>query len=124
MVDGFLVLLLWFGFHANLPTANSTRPGPVGENYSNSPAGSGRSPFQDNARHHLHNRQYRSHAFIRAVTHQSLGGLAEPGCKRDCNGTNLPAPALVEFQAGITAPTGWLVLLSASKGAKGLESWE
>jgi len=40
---------------------NSTWLGPVGENYTISPAGSGRSPFQDNARHHLHNRQNRSH---------------------------------------------------------------
>jgi len=42
--------------------SNSTWPGPVGGNCSISPAGSGRSPFQDNGRHHLHNRQYRSHA--------------------------------------------------------------
>jgi len=30
-------------------TLNSTWPGPVGETYSFSPPGSGRSPFQDNA---------------------------------------------------------------------------
>jgi len=30
-------------------TLNSTWPGPVGETYSFSPSGSGRSPFQDNA---------------------------------------------------------------------------
>jgi hypothetical protein len=49
MVGCFLGFLLWLGFHANLPTLNSTWPGPVGETYSVSPAGSGRSPFQDNA---------------------------------------------------------------------------
>ena len=53
----------------------STWPGPVGENYSISPAGSGRSPFQDNARHHLHNRQNRSHAPSRAGTLQGICGL-------------------------------------------------
>jgi hypothetical protein len=65
-----LAFLLGIRFHANLPMSNSTRPGPVGENYSISPAGSGRSPFQDSARHHLHNRQCRSHARFRAETHQ------------------------------------------------------
>jgi len=70
------VLLLWLGFHANLPMSNSTWRGPVGENYSNSPAGSGRSPFQDNARHHLHNRHYRSHATNRAGTLQIKCGLS------------------------------------------------
>src|SRR5437667_12603698 len=64
------VLLLWLGFHANLPVSNSTWLGPVGENYTISPAGSGRSPFQDNARRHLHNRQNRSHAPHRAGTLQ------------------------------------------------------
>jgi hypothetical protein len=49
MVGYFLGFLLCLGFHANLPTLNSTWPGPVGETYSVSPAGSGRSPFQDNA---------------------------------------------------------------------------
>jgi hypothetical protein len=49
MVGCSFVLLLWLGFHANLPMSNSAWPGPVGEDYSNSPAGSGRSPFQDNA---------------------------------------------------------------------------
>ncbi len=56
MVGCFFVLLLWLGFHTNLPMSNSTWPGPVSENYSISAAGSGRSPFQDNARHHLYNR--------------------------------------------------------------------
>ena len=76
MVGCSFVFLLWFGFHANLPMSNSTWPGPVGENYSNSPAGSGRSPFQDNARHHLHNRHYRSHAPNRAGTLQIKCGLS------------------------------------------------
>jgi len=49
MVSSFLGFLLWLGFHANLPRLNSTWPGPVGETYSVSPAGSGRYPFQDNA---------------------------------------------------------------------------
>jgi hypothetical protein len=49
VVGCFLGFLLWLGFHANLSTLNSTWPGPVGETYSVSPAGSGRSPFQDNA---------------------------------------------------------------------------
>src|SRR5258708_13510835 len=60
------VLLLWLGFHPNLPMSNSTWPGPVSENYSISATGSGRSPLQDTARHHLHNRQNRSHALNRA----------------------------------------------------------
>src|SRR6266403_3048377 len=64
----FCGLFLWLGLHANLSTSNSTRPGPVGENYSISPAGSGRHPFQGNTRHHTHNRQYRSHAQSRAGT--------------------------------------------------------
>src|SRR5947207_12430095 len=72
MVGCSFVFLLWFGFHANLPMSNSTWPGPVG---SKSPAGSGRSPFQDNARHHLHNRHYRSHAPNRAGTLQIKCGL-------------------------------------------------
>src|SRR5438445_11650421 len=45
MVACLSVFLLWLGFHANLPMSNSTWPGPVGENYSISPAGSGRSPY-------------------------------------------------------------------------------
>src|SRR5215467_16349714 len=68
MIGCSFVFFLWLGFHANLPMSNSTWPGPVGENYSISPAGSGRSPSQDNARHHLHNRQNRSQAHIRAGT--------------------------------------------------------
>jgi len=55
---------------------NSTWLGPVGENYTISPAGSGRSPFQDNARHHLHHRQNRSHAFSRAGTLQRKCSLS------------------------------------------------
>jgi hypothetical protein len=49
MAGCFLGFLLWLGFHAHLPGLNSTWPGPVGETYSFSPAGSGLSPFQDNA---------------------------------------------------------------------------
>src|SRR5436853_18678 len=75
MVGCSFVLLLWLGFHANLPVSNSTWLGPVGENYTISPAGSGRSPFQDNARRHLHNRQNRSHAPHRAGTLQGKCGL-------------------------------------------------
>jgi hypothetical protein len=56
MVGCFLGFLLWLGFHATLSVLDSTRLGPVGENYSISAAGSGRSPLQDNARHHPHNR--------------------------------------------------------------------
>src|SRR5207249_10029113 len=76
MVGCSFVLLLWLGFHANLPVSNSTWLGPVGENYTISPAGSGRSPFQDNARRHLHNRQNRSHAPRRAGTLQGKCGLS------------------------------------------------
>src|SRR5207253_3910222 len=76
MVGCSFVLLLWLGFHANLPVLNSTWPGPVGENYTISSAGSGRSPLQDNARHHLHNRQNRSHALNRAGTLQRKSGLS------------------------------------------------
>src|SRR5437588_3141405 len=46
MIGCSFVFLLWFGFHANLPVLNSTWLGPVGENYTNSPAGSGRSLFR------------------------------------------------------------------------------
>src|SRR5437660_9112983 len=74
MVGCSFVLLLWLGFHANLPVSNSTWLGPVGENYTISPAGSGRSPFQDNARRHLHNRQNRSHAPLEVI-HPDAGGI-------------------------------------------------
>jgi hypothetical protein len=61
------VFLLWLvfmlAFHVKF---NLARPG--WRNLSISSAGSGRSPFQDNARHHLHNRQSRSHALDRAGT--------------------------------------------------------
>jgi hypothetical protein len=76
MVGCSFVLLLWLGSHANLPVLNSTWLGPVGENHTISPAGSGRSPFQDNARRHLHNRQNRSHAPSRAGTLQGKCGLS------------------------------------------------
>jgi hypothetical protein len=56
-----VIEVLAFRFKFNL-----ARPG--WRNLSISPAGSGRSPFQDNARHHLHNRQNRSHALDRAGT--------------------------------------------------------
>jgi hypothetical protein len=58
----FLGFLLWLRFHASLPMLNSTWLGPVGETFTISPAASGLSPFQDKRHHHLHNRQYRSHA--------------------------------------------------------------
>src|SRR5215469_5089106 len=38
-----------FGFHANLPTLNSTGPRPGRRTFTVSPSGSGLSPFQDNA---------------------------------------------------------------------------
>jgi hypothetical protein len=76
MVGCSFVFLLWLGFHADLPMSNSTWLGPVGENCSISPAGSDRSPFQDNARRHLHNRQNRSHAPHRAGTLQGKCGLS------------------------------------------------
>src|SRR5207244_626524 len=38
--------------------------------------GMSHSPFQDNARHHLHNRYYRSHASVRAGTLQRKCGLS------------------------------------------------
>jgi hypothetical protein len=50
-VEGFVAFWIFSGglAHAYLSTLNSTWPGPVGETYSFSPSGSGRSPFQDNA---------------------------------------------------------------------------
>jgi hypothetical protein len=77
-----VVFLLWLGFQASsLPMSNSTWPGPVSENYSISPAGSGRSPFQDNARHHIHNRQ--TGAMLDFGQKRTIGIaalVAEPGC--------------------------------------------
>jgi len=55
---------------------NSTWPGPVGETYTISPAGSGLLSFSGQGRHHLYNRQYRSHAFHRAGTLQRKCGLS------------------------------------------------
>src|SRR5207249_6349120 len=78
MVRSFLGFLRWLGFHANLCTLNSTWPGPVGETYTISPAGSGLLSFSGQGRHHLYNRQYRSHAFHRAGTLQRKCGL---GCR-------------------------------------------
>jgi hypothetical protein len=43
---GFFGSFLWLGSHTPLPTLNSTWLGPVGENYSISPAGSGPFLFQ------------------------------------------------------------------------------
>src|SRR5208283_2886707 len=60
-VLGFLLLLV---FHANRSTLNSTWLGPVSETCSISPAGSGPYPFSGQRRHHLYNRQYRSHAHL------------------------------------------------------------
>jgi len=100
MIGCSFVFLLWFGFHANLPMSNSTWPGPVGENYSNSPAGSGRSPFQDNACHHLYNRQHRSHAPTRAATLQSKSGLS---CRaRLCLGFYLGHTITGELSKGVS----------------------
>jgi hypothetical protein len=50
-VEGFVVFWISSGGLAFMLTStlNSTWPGPVGETYSFSPAGSGLSPFQDNA---------------------------------------------------------------------------
>src|SRR5260370_40290927 len=50
-VEGFVVFWIFSGGLAFILTStlNSTWPGPVGETYSFSPAGSRRSPFQDNA---------------------------------------------------------------------------
>src|SRR5712691_5609067 len=61
-------------FMVTLSVFNSTWLGPVDENRSISPSGSGHSPSQDNACHHPHNRQYRSHAINRAETlHRTFG---------------------------------------------------
>jgi hypothetical protein len=48
-LDGWLLFffLLWLGCHANVSLVKSTWLGPVGENYTVSPAGSRRSPFPD-----------------------------------------------------------------------------
>src|SRR5437879_12336572 len=74
MVGCSFVLLLWLGFHANLPVSNSTWLGPVGENYTISPPGSAPSPFHDNPRRHLHNPQNRSRAPPRPGTPQAKCG--------------------------------------------------
>ena len=74
LAGSFWDWLLWLGFHGNLSVFNSTWLGPVDENCSISPSGSGHSPSQDNACHHPHNRQYRSHAINRAETlHRTFG---------------------------------------------------
>src|SRR2546429_2192776 len=100
----WLVALLFFScglaFMLTFLHSNSTWPGPVGENYSNSPAGSGRSPFQDNACHHLYNRQHRSHAPTRAATLQSKSGLS---CRaRLCLGFYLGHTITGELSKGVS----------------------
>src|ERR1700687_1912726 len=57
----FLFLSTCLSFNANLPTVNSIRLGPVGDPYTVSPLGSGRGSLPEQRRHHLYNRQYRSH---------------------------------------------------------------
>ena len=65
-----------------------------------SPAGSGRSPFQDNACHHLYNRQHRSHAPTRAATLQSKCGLS---CRaRLCLGFYLGHTITGELSKGVS----------------------
>jgi len=59
---GWLAFFLLLGFHASPPMLNSTGLGPVGETFTISPSGSGLSPYSGQRRHHLHNRQTRSHA--------------------------------------------------------------
>jgi len=106
MVGCFLGFLLWLWFHANLPRLNSTWPGPVGETYTISPAGSGLLSFSGQGRHHLYNRQYRSHALHRAGTLERKCGLAASQVVPQI----LPAPStpktLKEFQTHTTPRRG------------------
>ena len=76
MVGCSFVFLLWLGFHANVSLVRSTWLGPVGENYLISPAGSGRSPFQDKPATIFTIANHRSHALHRAGTLQSQCGLS------------------------------------------------
>src|SRR5437660_1132380 len=111
MVGCFLGFLLWLWFHANLSRLNSTWPGPVGETYTISPAGSGLLSFSVQGRHHLYNRQYRSHAFHRAGTLQRKCGLSCRArlCRRFYLHQATPK-TLKEFQTHTTTPKGWPVL--------------
>ena len=114
MVRSFLGFLRWLGFHANLCTLNSTWPGPVGETYTISPAGSGLLSFSGQGRHHLYNRQYRSHAFHRAGTLQRKCGLS---CRarlyRRFYLHQATPKTLKEFQTHTTTPKGWPLLFNA-----------
>src|ERR1019366_85606 len=69
VLSGCLDLMLTFS------TLNSTWLGPVGKNYTFSPAGSGPYPFQDNAATIYTIANNRSHAGHRAGTLQSKNGL-------------------------------------------------
>ena len=70
-----LVLSGCLDFMLTFSTLNSTWLGPVGENYTFSPAGSGPYPFQDNAATIYTIANNRSHAGHRAGTLQSKNGL-------------------------------------------------
>jgi hypothetical protein len=84
MVGGSFVFLLWLGFHANLPVLNSTWLGPVGENYTISPAGSGRSPFQDKpAAIYTIARTGAMLSIGQERSRENAALAAEPGCASD-----------------------------------------
>src|SRR5437660_4804729 len=70
-------------------------------------------PFQDNARHHLHNRQDRSHALHRAGTLQRKCGLSCRArlCRRFYPHQATPK-TLKEFQTHTTTPKGWPLLFT------------
>jgi hypothetical protein len=103
-IGGFLLL---FVSHVNRSTLNSTWLGPVSENYSISPAESGPYHFSGQRRHHIYNRQDRSHAAFRAETLQRKNGL-------NCRSTlglaprpSRPSSFLTEFLTLITTLKAW-----------------
>jgi len=72
---GWLAFFRLLGFHVNLPLLNSTGS-PRSAKLHNLSIGVGPFSFSGQRRHHLHNRQIRSHASSRAETLQRVGGLS------------------------------------------------
>jgi len=81
------VFLHSFGLQASLSIVNSTWLGPVGDPYTVSPSGSGLCSFAEQRRHHLHNRQYQSHAPLagRNAPDKYAALAVEPPCVSDFN---------------------------------------
>ena len=77
-----LAFLQLLEFHVNLPRVNSTRLGPVGDPLHSLSIGVGPLFFSERRRHHLHNRQYRSHAPLsgRNAPDKYAALAAEPCC--------------------------------------------